>query len=97
MENYIIENLNYLKQIETNESISKIAKIKIEIGESIKDFSPNLIFLRVNKINLLNLPNSIVFKGNFFNSLDIAKESYVNILGEYKTNMLTKISPSKYN
>lgn len=94
MEYSIIEVLNSLKKFENIESISNIEKIKNEIGKSIQDFSSDLIFLRVNKINLLNLPNSIVFKGNFFNSKDISKESYVNILGKCKTNILKKISLS---
>ena len=69
--------------------INKINNIKkmTENGNFSK-FSPDIILKRVNKLNINNLPDDIVYKGNFFeNETKITGNLNVNILVECKTNL----------
>ena len=54
---------------------------------SLTDFSPDIIFTKIKKENILKLPNGIIYKGNYFNS-NIIKLHWINILVKCKTKKL---------
>ena len=72
-------DINLLKKLkidkETSNQIEEIEHFCKE--ENFDNFSPDIILLKVNQNNILNLPAEILFTGNYFEKLK--KKIFVKI------------------